>query len=54
MQPDFLDNPDCPFSEVVNDLRTAVLNKIRQIEDKIYEQEIAPKGKEYWYKKTTK
>lgn len=54
MQPDFSDDPNIPFTEVVKSLRLAVLRKISQIEDSIYEKEIFPKGKLYWYEKANK
>lgn len=54
MQPDFADDPDISFTEVVKSLRLAVLRKISQIEDRVYEKEILPKGKMYWYEKANK
>lgn len=53
MQPDFMDSSDedKSFKDLVNHVRNKVLDKIEKLEERIFEKEIAPKGKEYWYKK---
>lgn len=50
-QPDFMDDTEKPFQELVKHVQRKVIQKMSQIENKIYENEIAPKGKKYWYKR---
>ena len=45
---------DIGFREVVIHLQEKVLDKMRNLTDKIMFEEIAPKGKDYWYKKAKK
>ena len=37
------------FLQLAEHLRTKVLSKISIVDNRIFEKEISPKGKEYWY-----
>ena len=55
-QADFKDSSDDEkrFLHLAEHIRDKVIEKIHLVTDKIYESDIAPKGKEYWYKKAKK
>lgn len=50
-QADFRDSRDDEtFLQLVGHVRSKVIDKARQIEERIYEKEVLPKGKDYWYR----
>lgn len=48
------DETEVSFLELVTHAQDKVLDKIRMLEGKILDEEIYPKGKEYWYRKAKK
>jgi len=51
-QADFRDDPDeeIRFLRLAEHVREQVMKKINVVTDRIYEKEVATKGKDYWYK----
>jgi hypothetical protein len=50
MQPDYIESTDISFIDLAKHLQTKVNEKIRVVSEKIFEDEVGPKGKDYWYK----
>ncbi len=45
------DKTEISFSELVTHVQDKVIDKMRRLESKILDEDIYPKGKEYWYRK---
>ncbi|OCQ21953.1 hypothetical protein A7985_09085 [Pseudoalteromonas luteoviolacea] len=54
MQPDYLTSTEISFIDLVKHIQSKVNDKIRILSEKIFEDEVRPKGKDYWYKIASK
>mgnify|MGYP000341983542 CR=1 FL=1 len=54
MQPDYIETTEIRFIDLVKHLQSKVNEKIKVVTDKIFEDEVATKGKDFWYKRANK